>query len=84
MSADKPSYRQIENADARNKPRADPLAALASLGAKWSPAFTRPGPLEITARDCVLCGPDQDCDCASTPFGSLEYMAKIDRLHGRK
>lgn len=54
------------------------------LGAQWSPAIGRPGPLEITARDCVLCGPGRDCDCASTPFGSDEYFARLDALHGRK
>jgi hypothetical protein len=42
---------------------ANPVAALNWLGARWSPAFSRPGPLVITARDCVLCGPQQDCQC---------------------
>lgn len=62
---------------------ADPVAALKSLGAKVSPALTRPGPLVITARDCVICGPDTDCICHTIEFGSPEYFARIDRLHGR-
>lgn len=37
----------------------------------------------ITARSCVLCGPNKDCDCASVEFGSEEYFARIDRAHGR-
>jgi hypothetical protein len=56
---------------------------LGQLGAKWSPAFSRPGPLIFTARDCVLCGPDQDCRCAEIEFGSAEYFERLDRLHGR-
>jgi hypothetical protein len=62
---------------------ADPHAVLEQLGAKWSPAFSRPGPLTITARDCVLCGPHQDCICHTIEFGSPEYFARLDRLHGR-
>lgn len=62
----------------------DPLEALNTLGAKVSPALTRPGPLRITARDCVICGPDQDCICHTIEFGSAEYMARLDALHGRK
>jgi len=41
------------------------------------------GPIEITSRSCVLCGPDKDCDCASVQFGSDEYFARINRAHGR-
>lgn len=37
----------------------------------------------ITARSCVLCGPDKDCDCIDVEFGSDEYFARIDRAHGR-
>lgn len=61
----------------------DPKVILDQLGAKWSPAFSRPGPLVFTSRDCVLCGPDQDCRCAEVEFGSPEYFARIDALHGR-
>ena len=45
----------------------DPTAILDQLGAKWSPAFSRPGPLVITSRDCVLCGPERDCQCRQCP-----------------
>ena len=61
----------------------DPMQILDSLGAKWSPAFSRPGPLTITSRDCVLCGPQQDCICDSIKFGSAEYFDRLDRLHGK-
>ena len=60
-----------------------PLEILNALGAVISPALTRPGPLTITARDCVLCGPEQDCRCHEAEFGSDEYFARLDRLHGR-
>jgi hypothetical protein len=60
-----------------------PREILDQLGAKWSPAFSRPGPLTFTARDCVLCGPHQDCRCSEIEFGSDEYFARLDRLHGR-
>jgi hypothetical protein len=56
---------------------------LDQLGAKWSPAFTRPGPLTITSRDCVLC-PGMDCECADITFGSPRYFAKLDAIHGRE
>lgn len=56
---------------------ANPAAALNWLGAKWSPAFSRPGPLRITARDCVLCGPAQDCQCrpCGAPHENHYYLA---------
>ena len=60
----------------------DPIAALDSLGAKWSPAFSRPGPLVITARNCVLCS-GIECECAGVEFGSDRYFAKLDKIHGR-
>lgn len=58
-----------------------PLEILDALGAVVSPALTRPGPLVVAARDCVLCGPEQDCICHTIEFGSPEYMARLDRLH---
>jgi len=61
--------------------------ALDQLGAKWSPAFSRPGPLTFTARDCVICSalnPGTDCICHTIEFGSDEYFARFDRLHGRR
>jgi hypothetical protein len=62
---------------------ANPVAALNYLGAKWSPAFSRDGELSITSRDCVICGPSMDCICSTIEFGSPEYMARLDKLHGR-
>jgi hypothetical protein len=59
------------------------VAALNWLGAKWSPALTREGPLTITSRDCVLCGPAMDCICHTIEFGSDEYFARLDRIHGK-
>jgi hypothetical protein len=62
-----------------------PIEILGRLGAKWSPAFSRPGPLEITARDCAICSvldPGTDCICHTIEFGSPEYFARLDRLHG--
>ena len=41
----------------------DPIEMIHQLGGKWSPAFDRPGPLTFTSRDCVLCGPQTDCEC---------------------
>ena len=62
----------------------NPMDILREMGAKISPALTRPEPLRITARDCVLCGPDTDCYCHTIEFGSPEYMARLgNRLHGR-
>jgi len=60
----------------------NPITALDALGAKWSPAFSRPGPLTLTSRDCVLC-PGMDCECADIEFGSDRYFAKLDAIHGR-
>ena len=79
-------YRDLPDDDA-GAPAADldPVAALAvldSLGAERSPAFSRPGPLEFTSRDCVLC-PGMECECASVEFGSDHYFAKLDAIHGR-
>jgi hypothetical protein len=62
----------------------DPVQILESLGAKMSPALTRNGPLTITSRDCVMCGPDTDCICHTIAFASPEYFERLDRLHGRK
>jgi hypothetical protein len=61
----------------------EPMEILRELGAKISPALTRPGPLSIGSRDCVICGPDMDCICHTIEFGSDEYFARLDRLHGR-
>jgi hypothetical protein len=55
---------------------ADPMAALLALGARVSPALTRPGPLVITARDCVACGPDRDCQCRPCEAPYLRWGAE--------
>ena len=60
----------------------DPAAVLAALGAVRSPdsgayASGQPG---ASAVRCVLCG-HAPCDCP--PFGTPEYFALVDRLHGR-
>jgi hypothetical protein len=59
-----------------------PAAALEQLGAKWSPDFGAyaSGELDASKVRCVLCG-KAPCECP--PFGSPEYFALLDRLHGR-
>ena len=60
----------------------DPAAALAALGAVWSPdlgAYAS-GQLDASAVRCVLCG---HAPCGCPPFGTPEYLALMDRLHGR-
>jgi hypothetical protein len=60
----------------------NPVAALNSLGAAWSPDFDAyaSGQLDASRVRCVLCG-HAPCDCPE--FGSPEYFDLIDRLHGR-
>lgn len=57
-------------------------AAGAALDAVWSPDFAAyaTGQLGASEVRCVLCG-HAPCDCP--PFGTPEYMALTDRLHGR-
>jgi hypothetical protein len=65
---------------------ADPMSILRELGAKISPALTRPGPLSITAYDCAICSvldPGTECRCHEIEFASAEYLERLDRLHGR-
>jgi 8-oxo-dGTP pyrophosphatase MutT (NUDIX family) len=59
-----------------------PGAALAAPGAVWSADFgaCARGQIPASAVRCVLCG-HTPCDCP--PFGTPEYMALVDRLHGR-
>jgi hypothetical protein len=59
----------------------DPVAMLASLGAKVSPDLDAYAAGEIDASQvrCVLCG---FAPCRCPEFGSPEYMALMDRLHG--
>lgn len=60
----------------------DPAETLNALGAAWSPDFDgyASGQLDISQVRCVLCG-HAPCDCP--PFGTPEYLALVDRLHGR-
>lgn len=60
----------------------NPVAALNTLGAVWSPDFDgyASGQLDISQVRCVLCGL-APCNCP--PFGTPDYMALVDRLHGR-
>jgi len=60
----------------------DPAAALAALGAVWSPDFDAyaSDQLDASAVRCVLCG-HAPCDCP--PVGTPEYFTLVDRLHGR-
>ena len=66
----------------RTASRPDPVAALDALGAVWSPDFAAyaSGQLATSQVRCVLCGL-APCDCP--PFGTPEYFALTDRLHGR-
>ena len=52
-----------------------------ALGAVWSPDFDAyaAGQIDASAVRCVLCT-HAPCDCP--PFGSREYLAQLDRLHG--
>lgn len=61
---------------------ADPVGALEALGAVWSPDFDAyaSGELDASRVRCVLCGL---APCGCPPFGSPEYFALLDRLHGR-
>lgn len=58
----------------------DPLEILNALGAHWSPAFSRPGPLLITSADCVLC-PGTRCQCRQCPEPYVNRFAGL--LDGR-
>jgi hypothetical protein len=66
----------------RKKSDPDPVKVVKKLGAKWSPDFDAyaSGKLDASKVRCVLCG-HAPCDCP--PFGSDEYFAMTDKLHGR-
>jgi len=59
----------------------DPLEILDALGAAWSPDFDAyaSGEMDASLLRCVLCR-KAPCDCP--PFGTPEYFALIDALHG--
>lgn len=60
----------------------DAVAAVAELGALWSPDFDAyaSGELPASAVRCVLC---LVAPCECPPFGTPEYFALLDRRHGR-
>lgn len=62
----------------------DPATALEQLGSvKYSADFDAyaSGQVDISQVRCVLCGL-APCDCP--PFGTPEYFALLDKLHGRQ
>jgi hypothetical protein len=63
-------------------PDTDPAGILATLGARVSPDFGAYAAGEIDASQvhCVLC---TNAPCTCPPFGSPEYLAMVDKLHGR-
>jgi hypothetical protein len=64
-------------------PRLSPIDALKALGAKVSPDFDdyAAGRIGVAQVRCVLCG---HAPCQCPPFGTPEYLALVDRLHGRR
>lgn len=60
----------------------DAAQALDALGAVWSPDFDAyaSGQLDASRVRCALCR-HAPCDCP--PFGTPEYFALLDRVHGR-
>ncbi len=63
-----------------------PTDALTQLGAVWSPSFDdyATGRIRADQIECLMCG---QAPCG-TPnpcptFGSAEYMARLDEIHGR-
>lgn len=61
----------------------DPVAALDTLGAIWSPDFDAyaSGQLPADQVRCVLC---LAAPCRCPEFGTPEYFALIDARHGRR
>jgi hypothetical protein len=56
--------------------------AASRIKIRWSPDFDAyaTGKLPISAIRCALCGL---APCQCPPFGTPEYFALIDRVHGR-
>lgn len=59
-----------------------PGEMLEQLGAVWSPDFDAyaSGQLDLSRVRCALC---KLAPCKCPEFGSDEYFALIDRVHGR-
>lgn len=53
------------------------------LAGRWSPDFDAyaAGELGVAQVRCALCGA---APCACPPFGSAEYLALFDRVHGSR
>lgn len=60
-----------------------PVEQVNTLGAQWSEDFDAYafGQLSADRVRCVLC---RTAPCSCPPFGTPEYLALIDRLHGRR
>ena len=60
-----------------------PVEQVDALGAQWSPDFDAYATGRISADQirCVLC---RHAPCACPAFGTPEYLALVDRLHGRR
>ncbi len=62
------------------KKKTDPVEILNDLGAKWSPDLDDWLDGRIAVPTCVLCG-KKPCECP--PFGTPEYFALVNKVHGR-
>ena len=60
----------------------DPIDAVNDLDAKWSPDFDAyaSGRLDASSVRCALC---EQAPCQCPPFGTPEYLALLNRRHGR-
>jgi hypothetical protein len=75
--------RRTEAAPTERTPaEVDPVGAVNQLGAVWSPDLDAyaTGQLDAAAVRCVLCG---TAPCQCPPFGTPDYLALVDRVHGR-
>ncbi|MET8864693.1 hypothetical protein ABZW11_17285 [Nonomuraea sp. NPDC004580] len=54
---------------------------LDQLGAKWSPDFDAYAAGETSSPRCVLC---TKSPCTCPEFGTPEYLALLDKRHGRR
>ena len=61
----------------------DPIDLVNALGAVWSPDVDdyAAGRIDACRVRCALCG---QVPCQCPPFGTAEYLALVDRVHGRR
>jgi hypothetical protein len=61
----------------------DPVEAVNALGTVWAHDFDdyASGQLDAAQVRCVLCGL---APCACPPFGTREYFALVDQVHGQR